>query len=1127
MVSFIFITLIALIWLTPTIFYLDDDAILANSIVQILLTIIVCLTASFIIYILYLIQRQTNSSEQNSTPLTFKENLKQQKAIFKKNAHEVFTNLKIAFQIWGNKKQRYLRKLPWYIVLGSHDSGKTTLLSNSGLDFSPTETLGPDPLQSNNTHSDYNWRFSKEAVILDIDASQDTTGSSENLAPAYWGINLHDPFWAGILKLIKRHRRQKPLNGAIVTFNLPELLLQAEKTHLMQKQALKSILQTIHQELKIQTPIYLIFTKCDLIAGFHEFFSDLSKEDIEQIWGIPFPAQASITQKQALDYFSQEFDKLIARLQERLLLRLELERDASKRLLISYFPQQMQLCKQLLTEFVLQDENAQIRGIYFISNLQNGKPYNFLLSALAAKYNLTVPQLNSIPLQNKSYFTQRLFKYAILPEADWVTNSPYLQRIRNYSYRASWAIAIFAVLFSLIGLSTSYAKNKTSTEEIQRYLPEYRQAISNLEPTDKAVTDALPLLNIVSNIQTIYSNTNNKWLLYFELYQPLKISKTLDNIWQRTLSNQLMTRVAIRLENILKLYQNNPEILYQTLKGYLVFSPTANTDSRWLLPPITYDAINNLKLHPDEQAQIKAYLSDAINYPVDAIPLNQKLIEQTREQLRKVNPVEFAYYELKQESINFAGLLNLENKLGPVFTNIFTFRNNVKTIPTLYTLWGYKDLHGKKSTLLIKHTAEIYWILGLDKMPDGSDLVAVMTPTLWSHYNTDYINNWDAVLNDIEITSFNNLSQAIQALDLLTGSHSPLLSLLDIVKANTYTVRGKNLHIAQHYNALNIITGLPGKPNPQYTILLKNLTALRDYLASFNSSANTAQLEFQEASAYLQNKSPNNPIAILKKQAQQMPAPLNRWLNEIADSSFNVILQGARQTINTAWQNNVLPTYQTNIQGRFPFNSQSDAFVSMTGFGDFFGINGTFEQFYQTYLAPFVDSSQTPWRQKQVGNYSLGIAKNVIAQLEKAALIHNMYFQNGNQTSLIQFAIKPRFLDPQSSSIYLQLANQNLTYQHGPQQTLNWKWPIPTDSQQVNVTFNDFQGQNYSRTFDGPWAWFKLLNDSQIQTIGTPGHYIWTIKQDKHQASFDLWTSNNMPLFDLQQLESFSLPGSI
>ena len=36
-------------------------------------------------------------------------------------------------------------------------------------------------------------------------------------------------------------------------------------------------------------PVYALFTKADLIAGFTEFFDDLDRETRGQVWGMTFP----------------------------------------------------------------------------------------------------------------------------------------------------------------------------------------------------------------------------------------------------------------------------------------------------------------------------------------------------------------------------------------------------------------------------------------------------------------------------------------------------------------------------------------------------------------------------------------------------------------------------------------------------------------------------------------------------------------------------------------------------------------------------------------------------------------------------------------------------------------------
>ena len=39
----------------------------------------------------------------------------------------------------------------------------------------------------------------------------------------------------------------------------------------------------------MRIPVYVLFTKADLIAGFVEFFDDFGREEREQVWGMTFP----------------------------------------------------------------------------------------------------------------------------------------------------------------------------------------------------------------------------------------------------------------------------------------------------------------------------------------------------------------------------------------------------------------------------------------------------------------------------------------------------------------------------------------------------------------------------------------------------------------------------------------------------------------------------------------------------------------------------------------------------------------------------------------------------------------------------------------------------------------------
>ena len=52
---------------------------------------------------------------------------------------------------------------------------------------------------------------------------------------------------------------------------------------------IKQRIKELHDQLGIRFPIYVLFTKVDLAAGFVEFMDDLGKEERQQVWGFTFP----------------------------------------------------------------------------------------------------------------------------------------------------------------------------------------------------------------------------------------------------------------------------------------------------------------------------------------------------------------------------------------------------------------------------------------------------------------------------------------------------------------------------------------------------------------------------------------------------------------------------------------------------------------------------------------------------------------------------------------------------------------------------------------------------------------------------------------------------------------------
>ena len=59
-------------------------------------------------------------------------------------------------------------------------------------------------------------------------------------------------------------------------------------------EAARRRLNELNRELRIQLPVYLMVTKCDLVAGFTEYFDDLAHDGRAQVWGVTFPYEHTL-----------------------------------------------------------------------------------------------------------------------------------------------------------------------------------------------------------------------------------------------------------------------------------------------------------------------------------------------------------------------------------------------------------------------------------------------------------------------------------------------------------------------------------------------------------------------------------------------------------------------------------------------------------------------------------------------------------------------------------------------------------------------------------------------------------------------------------------------------------------
>jgi type VI secretion system protein ImpL len=177
-------------------------------------------------------------------------------AVLKQRFEEAIATLRASSK---HKSNVSLYELPWFVIIGPPGSGKTTALVNSGLEFPLEQRFGKEALRGVGGTRNCDWWFTNEAVLLDTAGRYVTQDSHEVVDRAAW---------EGFLDLLKKYRKRRPINGVLVAISLSDLLLQSDAERNAQVLAIRHRIQDLYQHFGIRFPVYMLFTKCDLVAGF-------------------------------------------------------------------------------------------------------------------------------------------------------------------------------------------------------------------------------------------------------------------------------------------------------------------------------------------------------------------------------------------------------------------------------------------------------------------------------------------------------------------------------------------------------------------------------------------------------------------------------------------------------------------------------------------------------------------------------------------------------------------------------------------------------------------------------------------------------------------------------------------
>ena len=351
-----------------------------------------------------------------------------------------------------------LGALPWYVIIGPPGSGKTTALRSSGLPF-PHAKGGRVRGVGGTRNCD--WWLTNDAVILD------TAGR--------WATQDDDrEEWLAFLDLLRQTRPKKPVNGILVAVSVTDLQGEPEETATLAK-SLRERIDEVVGRLELVLPVYLLVTKCDLIAGFVEMFGDLRDKERGQIWGFTQPLLATADER--IELFGEHLDELCEVIEQKAAARLPDERRVEARFSSFEFPQQLATLKQSLTDLVtdvfvenVYQDAPIMRGVYFTSGTQEGRPIDRIMKSMAEAFGVSARAAAVAVSKPKSYFLRELFTDVVFADKDVAIRSSRVmvrQRITRLALTACALIAAAGFLFLPV---QSYATSRDFISEARRFV---------------------------------------------------------------------------------------------------------------------------------------------------------------------------------------------------------------------------------------------------------------------------------------------------------------------------------------------------------------------------------------------------------------------------------------------------------------------------------------------------------------------------------------------------------------------------------------------------------------------------------------------------------------------------------
>jgi len=1040
----------------------------------------------------------------------------------------------------SGRKGGYLYDQPWYVIIGPPGSGKTTALANSGLDF-PLSDGGK--LQGVGGTRFCEWWLTDTAVLIDT-AGRYTTQDSDAAADRAG--------WERFLGLLKRNRPRLPLNGVLVTFGVDMISRLGPAEREQHARTVRRRIKELEEKLGQRLPVYFMVSKADLIAGFMEFFDDLDRAGREQVWGFTLPLEPTAEANPAAK-FDEEFQALLARLQDRVLERLQNERGPQQRAALAGFPAQFASLQAPLAAFVAAafggtrlDPAPMLRGVYFTSGTQEGSPLDRLAGALSRSFGLD-PRRPAAVMQQKgrAYFIHRLLKDVVFNEARLASNDRAAERRRRMIAIGAWSLAGLVLIGGGIYGYTAWSAEQARTQRLAAQVAKAEQAAQGI-PFER-ITEAefqriLPYLAAARDLPAAARGDGPA----LGLSQEEKLLAGAHAAYRRALDRSFLPRLLARLEFVIRGSFQRPDELYEATRAYLMLGQEGPVDVEVIKAWFARDwqrAFPGAVNQPTREA-LMAHLDATLSRNFQRYPVDGALVDAARRVFSRLPLAERVFSRLQGVAAAPGQAIapwRPADALGQAGQRYFLRASGApltEGIPGLYTLDGlYRGLLPVLGQAVREGVAE-YWVLGPEGGALGTDDPVQLERAVLRLYAQEYVRQWEALLADLNLVPLPPaLAPQAEALNILGAPNSPIKDLMRAIARQLSP--GTPPQGWTRPGAPPRPAAQPGQPappaeptgaEPVAEVVEAHFEALRaaagQPLDDVLRIVNELFVQVQRLASAPPGTLPPpaaglDPGQRLQAEAVRQPQPLQRWLNGMVGATAAARGGGAKAALAAAGAQQLAP-FCRGVEQRFPFNPNAAQDMPVDDFIRLFGPGGVFDQFFTQHVRPYADTTSLPWRPVATDGLPPPISAADLAQFQRARAIRDAFFP-GVASIGLRFELVPQNMDPGAISATLEAEGVRTEITRSAAfRPIALAWPARGNT---TLTF-DPPSMAGPLAYDGAWSALRLVMRRGSTLTATPQRERLRLRvtQGERAIDFELRAGSTQHPFGLPELRDFRCP---